>query len=121
MTIEYTKYEIATGIITGGGSTGALITDIPLQTGQGIIEGIYEVGTYKILEGVAVEQVVDIWPDMRMIRNGLLTESDWTHTTDSPLSSSKKAEWATYRQALRDLPTTSSATLEADVVWPTQP
>lgn len=33
-----------------------------------------------------------------------LQESDWTQTVDSPLSDTKKAEWATYRQALRDLP-----------------
>jgi hypothetical protein len=40
---------------------------------------------------------------------------------DSPLSSSKKTEWATYRQALRDLPVTNSATVEIDIVWPTEP
>ena len=41
----------------------------------------------------------------RQMRNQKLLESDWTQsTTDSTLSSSKKTEWATYRQALRDLP-----------------
>ena len=119
--IEYTKYETATGEILEGGSTGALLTDIPLEEGQSIIEGTYDVGTYKIIDGVAIEQVIDFWINVRIQRNGLLTESDWTHTSDSPLSSSKKTEWATYRQALRDLPATSSATEEADVVWPTEP
>ena len=37
-------------------------------------------------------------------RNKLLTESDWTQGNDSPLSNSKKTEWANYRTALRDLP-----------------
>ena len=36
--------------------------------------------------------------------NYKLTASDWTQLPDAPLSDSKKAEWATYRQALRDIP-----------------
>lgn len=41
---------------------------------------------------------------MRNKRNALLVQSDWTQMPDSPLSDSKKQEWATYRQALRDFP-----------------
>lgn len=52
-------------------------------------------------------------------RNGFLYGSDWTQGADSPLSDTKKAEWATYRQALRDLP--ASTTDYDNVVWPTQP
>ena len=43
----------------------------------------------------------------RSERNRLLTETDWTQVSDSPLSSDKKTEWANYRKALRDLPTVS--------------
>ena len=39
----------------------------------------------------------------RDLRNKKLKNSDWTQANDSPLSDTKKAEWATYRQALRDL------------------
>ena len=39
-----------------------------------------------------------------MKRNQLLIESDWTVLTDSPLTTTKKTKWKTYRQALRDLP-----------------
>ena len=39
-------------------------------------------------------------------RNGKLADSDWTQFVDSPLSDVKKAEWVTYRQALRDIPNT---------------
>tara|TARA_R100001460_G_scaffold106168_1_gene153450 strand:+ start:303 stop:521 length:219 start_codon:yes stop_codon:yes gene_type:complete len=39
----------------------------------------------------------------RQIRNVKLARCDWTQAPDSPLSDTKKAEWATYRQALRDL------------------
>lgn len=38
----------------------------------------------------------------RNIRNSLLSESDWTQTLDDPTGN--KEAWATYRQALRDLP-----------------
>ena len=41
---------------------------------------------------------------MRAWRDDLLRKSDWTQMSDSPLSDSKKQEWATYRQALRDFP-----------------
>ena len=43
----------------------------------------------------------------RSERNRLLTETDWTQGNDSPLSNSKKTEWASYRTALRNLPSAS--------------
>ena len=39
----------------------------------------------------------------RGLRNRKLAKCDWTQAPDSPLSDEKKKEWATYRQALRDL------------------
>ena len=39
----------------------------------------------------------------RGLRNKKLAKCDWTQAPDSPLSYAKKKEWATYRQALRDL------------------
>ena len=41
--------------------------------------------------------------NLRLQRESLLKDSDWTVMPDSPLSDSKKAEWTTYRQALRDI------------------
>lgn len=38
----------------------------------------------------------------RRRRDQLLAASDWTQLPDSPLSEDDRAEWATYRQALRD-------------------
>jgi hypothetical protein len=38
---------------------------------------------------------------MRYWRNGELARTDWTQVADAPVN---KAAWATYRQALRDLP-----------------
>ena len=57
---------------------------------------------------------------LRDSRDKKLAESDWTQSaTDSTLSSSKKTEWATYRQALRDLP--ANTTDIANPPWPTKP
>jgi hypothetical protein len=59
---------------------------------------------------------------VRAARDVLLTSSDWTQAADSPLSDSVKAEWATYRQACRDMPSTNSAiTQPMDMVKPTKP
>jgi hypothetical protein len=43
----------------------------------------------------------------RDVRTTLLADSDWTQMADTALSTEKKAEWVTYRQALRDLPSAS--------------
>jgi len=52
-----------------------------------------------------------------------LNPTDWTILPDSALSDSKKAEWATYRQALRDIPANIDAEVRtlAAVSWPTIP
>ena len=43
----------------------------------------------------------------RDVRTTLLADSDWTQMADTALTTEKKAEWATYRQSLRDLPDAS--------------
>ena len=55
---------------------------------------------------------------MRSERNGLLAASDWTQANDSPLANDKKVEWASYRTALRNLPSSSDW---PDVTFPTEP
>lgn len=42
---------------------------------------------------------------LRIERNYMLTQCDWTQLPDSPLSEEKKEEYKQYRQRLRDLPT----------------
>lgn len=41
------------------------------------------------------------WEQIKLWRNSELAGTDWTQLTDAPVD---KAAWATYRQALRDLP-----------------
>ena len=56
---------------------------------------------------------------IRQQRNELLKESDWTQFPNTKLSDDKKADWETYRQALREIPDT--LTDPDNVVWPTPP
>ena len=65
---------------------------------------------------------------LRKKRDQLLVESDIKVLPDSPMTDSKRNEWKTYRQALRDLPATSTPKLnnqeqldESSVTWPTPP
>jgi hypothetical protein len=64
-----------------------------------------------------------VMTNLRVLRHDLLAQSDWTQMPDNQLSDSKKAEWATYRQALRDVPDNVKedlATLDG-FAWPSQP
>ena len=81
----------------------------------------------KTLVGLTTAQAVQLRLDnyidlLRQTRNQLLLESDWTHGIDSPLDSSKKTEWQTYRQSLRDITSgISSVTDVENITWPTKP
>ena len=57
---------------------------------------------------------------VRRTRNALLYKSDWTQLNDAPLTDEKKAEWLTYRTALRDI-TNIIVTNESLVSWPVEP
>ena len=59
------------------------------------------------------------WERLRTKRNALLVLSDWTQFIDSPLTDEVKAEWAVYREELRDLPDTTGD--PADPTWPEVP
>lgn len=48
---------------------------------------------------------------MRLHRDRLLKESDWTQLPDAPVD---QQAWATYRQTLRDFPATWTTGPEAD-------
>ena len=56
---------------------------------------------------------------LRTERDTKLERSDWTQIADAPLTDSKKAEWVTYRQALRDLPANTAD--PHNVTYPTKP
>ena len=54
--------------------------------------------------------------NVREQRATKLAECDWTQVADAPVD---KAAWATYRQALRDVP--SQEGFPWTITWPTQP
>lgn len=59
------------------------------------------------------------WQRLRNERNMKLASSDWSQLSDTPLTSSQKTAWTTYRQALRDLPENTED--PKNVTWPSQP
>jgi hypothetical protein len=56
------------------------------------------------------------WERIRIYRDSLLTASDSRMVEDAPWD---KSAWATYRQALRDLPSTNSDPNK--IVFPSEP
>lgn len=53
---------------------------------------------------------------MRQRRDRLLAASDWTQVADAPVDA---AAWATYRQALRDVPQQEG--FPDNIEWPEMP
>ena len=70
----------------------------------------------ELTEAELTQKTNQKWDRIRNKRNYLLSESDWTQVADAP---GDKAAWATYRQALRDLP--STGTDPEALTWPTSP
>ena len=58
------------------------------------------------------------WDSIRATRNQILIDTDWTMTTGATVD---QAQWAAYRQVIRDIPQTYKDKTPDDVVWPTQP
>ena len=65
---------------------------------------------------------------LREERNQLLSETDWMVTKSIETGVAIPNDWKTYRQALRDLPASSSPQLDSyydldltSVTWPTKP
>ena len=58
------------------------------------------------------------WDDIRAKRDEILASTDWTMTTGATVD---QAQWAAYRQVIRDIPQTYKDKTPDDVVWPTQP
>jgi hypothetical protein len=123
-------YKSATGQITNVKPfTDAKLTKfLDINAGLSYINGYVEDPENWLVDTNTLQLVdnsipVDYTEWMRRRRDLLLTGSDWTQGADSPLSDSKKAEWQTYRQALRDLPSdyTSAITSKDNVTWPIRP
>lgn len=85
------------------------------------LDGLYEQLRTKFLEYNKVENKdideylrreyardnVLSWGKIRLIRNFLLTDSDWTQMEDNDLSEEEKKQWLKYRAFLRNIPNKS--------------
>ena len=73
-----------------------------------------------VSEGNKIEaaDVTLTWQDIRDTRDQILQTTDWTMTTGATVD---QAQWAAYRQTIRDIPQTYKDKTPDDVVWPTQP
>lgn len=124
----YSIYEKATGIIV---QTMSVVkeSDIVVTDDFGYVEGSYKPREYKYEDGEVNAYVPSYVSgynskQIREVRNQILKDTDWTQVPDSPLTDSKKTEWATYRQALRNMMASytdnEDNTLEA-TTFPTEP
>lgn len=99
------------------------------------LDGLYEALKNKFLEFKSIEHkdineslkreyfrnnVLD-WGKVRMIRNFLLNDSDWTQLVDSSISREEKKQWKLYRTKLRDITNLYSNTDPSNVKWPITP
>jgi len=76
------------------------------------------VGIGYLFNGTTFSPPVSVFTEeeIREERDGLLVTSDWTQVDDAPVD---KSAWATYRQALRDLPAAEG--FPTSVTWPVAP
>ena len=89
----------------------------------------YDSLSHHLTDG-AFEQVAGAWSlpyvferqpqdqaerNIRSRRDGLMQETDWMALSDNTVAS----DWATYRQALRDI--TGQAGFPYEITWPTKP
>lgn len=74
---------------------------------------------YPVLQEPAEISEEQLASDYRKHRNYLLSTSDWTALSDSPLTGPVKTAWKKYRQALRDIP--SKKEFPKVVDWPVAP
>ena len=88
---------------------------------QKVVNGVYyDLTDAEEAELIGRAEASDL--DMNMVRgqrDGMLSAADWTRLDDASLGAHTAEEWATYRQALRDLPATYSR--QSEVVWPEDP
>ena len=72
---------------------------------------------YKEYQESLITPSIPAWDLIRIQRDNLLRETDWVGLKDVVLANEEA--WLTYRQALRDLPSTFKTPEE--VVWPEVP
>lgn len=98
-------------------------TENKVVTGQLFVVEETEVVQYEQVRDKTTDELeqelTQKWINIRVERNTLLTESDWTQLSDSPIFGTPlQEEWKEYRQALRDITNYPSPDV---VIWPQKP
>ena len=104
--IDYICYDDNGRII----KTGKCKKESMQLQGENVIEGVADDSIHIIVNGKVQEKQVDeleliaeAHNKLRMIRNALLAETDWTQVSDAPLTKVQKDKYKAYRKVLRDL------------------
>lgn len=129
MKSQWTVYNIDSGLITRRLVTDEESVQTLLREGESYISGHYNDNAYMIKGGKIVSRAEDMGKlrqeiafELRVLRNEMLRESDWTQMPDAPISAAEKAQWAAYRQSLRDVPQNNpSIERIEDITWPSKP
>ena len=95
--------------------TKNIIEGTPIQSGSKYIQNwvITDATTEEINQ-----RIEEKWYEVRIQRNNLLSESDWTQIQDCPITGSLLDDWKSYRQNLRDITSQSDP---FNINWPVQP
>jgi len=75
--------------------------------GDNVIEGVADDQTQKVVDGKLVDKDTNnsiVLEELRLYRNQMIADTDWTQIPDAPLTKAKKDQYKRYRTALRDLP-----------------
>jgi hypothetical protein len=103
------------------------------DTGTYVSNNYYKDGSWHTREGRPSQHHIwkdeawelnstSFWVEVRILRDNLLTASDWTQIADNALTDAEKVEWVEYRQALRGVPSVNAEVVHLDlVVWPDAP
>ena len=117
MTISYKLYPDVDGVAKKAiqKTEGDIISSIPFDDANTDYQEYLEWAKTNTAE--AADDTLT-WDDIRATRDQILRDTDWTMTTGATVD---QAQWAAYRQVIRDIPQTYKDKTPDDVVWPTQP
>ena len=97
-------------------SEGNIVIDIPFDEENTDYQEYLEWAKTNTV--VAADEDTLTWDSIRATRDQILRDTDWTMTSGATVD---QAQWAAYRQVIRDIPQTYKDKTPDDVVWPTQP
>lgn len=93
------------------------VAEVAPQNINGVWTQVWEIS--QASDDDITKRTIEKTNEIRSMRNYLISETDWTQLDDTPVGNAKKLEWASYRQALRDIP--SQPGFPWSVSWPEKP